>query len=123
MLLRKSRGLKAAPFEPIDFLQVGEPFREVGGPRPTLDYGNSSTGSDLKTYNLGLHDLFLCYYLYPTTSSIISLSSPSISLTTHVGLGGKLVESMPFDRRVGILGSRSSRHEGTLGKSFTYSCL
>src|SRR6218665_607310 len=29
-------GPKAAPFEPLDFLQVGGPFREVGGPRPTL---------------------------------------------------------------------------------------
>src|SRR6218665_2905578 len=27
---------KAAPFGPVDFLQVGGPFREVGGPRPTL---------------------------------------------------------------------------------------
>src|SRR6218665_3573402 len=30
-------GPKAAPFRPLDFLQVGGPFREVGGPRPTLD--------------------------------------------------------------------------------------
>ena len=30
-------GPKAAPFGPLDFLQVGGPFREVGGPRPTLD--------------------------------------------------------------------------------------
>ena len=29
-------GPKAAPFGPLDFLQVGGPFREVGGPRPTL---------------------------------------------------------------------------------------
>jgi len=29
-------GPKKAPFEPLDFLQVGGPFREVGGPRPTL---------------------------------------------------------------------------------------
>src|SRR6218665_3200913 len=36
-------GPKAAPFGPLDFLQVGGPFREVGGPRPTLDVCNSST--------------------------------------------------------------------------------
>ena len=30
-------GPKAAPFGPLDFLKVGGPFREVGGPRPTLD--------------------------------------------------------------------------------------
>src|SRR6218665_408247 len=30
-------GSKAAPFGPLDFLQVGGPFKEVGGPRPTLD--------------------------------------------------------------------------------------
>jgi len=29
-------GPKAAPFVPLDFLQVGGPFREVEGPRPTL---------------------------------------------------------------------------------------
>src|SRR6218665_862374 len=29
-------GPKAAALEPLDFLQVGGPFREVGGPRPTL---------------------------------------------------------------------------------------
>ena len=29
-------GPKPAPFEPLDFVEVGGPFREVGGPRPTL---------------------------------------------------------------------------------------
>ena len=29
-------GPKPAPFEPLDFLEVGGPFREVGGSRPTL---------------------------------------------------------------------------------------
>ena len=32
-----------APFEPIDFLQVGRPFREVGGRGLSWFYGNSST--------------------------------------------------------------------------------
>ena len=30
-------GPEAAPFGPLNFLKVGGPFREVGGPRPTLD--------------------------------------------------------------------------------------
>jgi len=38
-------GPKAAPFEPLDFLQVGGPFREVGGRGLPWLYGNSSTGS------------------------------------------------------------------------------
>src|SRR6218665_1772744 len=37
-------GPKAAPFEPLDFLQVGGPFREVGGRGLPWLYGNSSTG-------------------------------------------------------------------------------
>jgi len=44
VLLRTSRGPKAAPFEPLDFLQVGGPFREVGGRGLPWLYGNSSTG-------------------------------------------------------------------------------
>jgi len=36
-------GPKVAPFEPIDFLQVGRPFREVGGRGLPWLYGNSST--------------------------------------------------------------------------------
>ena len=41
-----------------------------------------------------------------------------------VGRGGALVESKPLDRRV-VHGFefRSSLHVGTLGKSFTWSCL
>src|SRR6218665_1672026 len=34
--IRTSSGAEGGPFEPLDFLQVGGPFREVGGPRPTL---------------------------------------------------------------------------------------
>ena len=38
------------------------------------------------------------------------------------GVGGSLVESAPFVRRVA--GSNpAGRHVGTLGKSFTHSCL
>jgi len=41
-------GPKAAPFEPLDFLQVGGPFREVGGHGLLWLYGNSSTGPWLR---------------------------------------------------------------------------
>ena len=40
-------GPKAAPFEPLDFLQVGGPFREVGGLGLPWIYGNSSTAKPL----------------------------------------------------------------------------
>ena len=36
-------GPKAAPFEPLDFLQAGGPFREIGGRGLPWRYGNSST--------------------------------------------------------------------------------
>src|SRR6218665_2983422 len=38
-------------------------------------------------------------------------------------VGGALVESMPFRPEGHGFDSRSSRHVGTLGKSFTHSCL
>src|SRR6218665_3267216 len=37
-------GPKAAHFGPLDFLQVGGPFRKVGGRGLPWMYGNSSTG-------------------------------------------------------------------------------
>ena len=37
--------------------------------------------------------------------------------------GGALVEAITLNRRGRGFDSRSSRHVGTLGKSFTYSCL
>jgi len=40
------------------------------------------------------------------------------------GVGGALVESTPFVRTESHdFDSRSNRHAGTLGKSFTHSCL
>ena len=41
-------GPKAAPFEPLDFLQVGGPFREVGGRGLPWLYGNSNTARALR---------------------------------------------------------------------------
>ena len=46
VLLPTSRGAEGGPFEPLDFLQVGGPFREVGGRGLPWLYGNSSTGND-----------------------------------------------------------------------------
>src|SRR6218665_3004273 len=40
----------------------------------------------------------------------------------YVGRGGALVEAIAFNRRV-VGSTPASRHIGTLGKSFTYSCL
>jgi len=40
-----------------------------------------------------------------------------------VGRGGALVESTTFNRRVVGSIPCSSRHVGTLGKSFTYGCM
>src|SRR6218665_435895 len=46
-------GPKAAPFGPLDFLQVGGPFREVGGRGLPWLYGNSSTGQRVKSRESG----------------------------------------------------------------------
>src|SRR6218665_3002933 len=40
-----------------------------------------------------------------------------------IGRGGALAETMTFNGQGRGFDSRSSRHVGTLGKSFTYSCL
>ena len=60
-------------------------------------------------------------FLYMVCLDLGCVNSDTVSRGSQVGRGG--AELMPFDRRVVGSNPAFSRHAGTLGKSFTYSCL
>ena len=78
------------------------------------------------------HHLFVCtaakrLETRVTDSSVVEqlgVSTRYSTTLTYVGRGGALVETMTFNRRVvGSTSALAAMHVGTLGKSFTCSCL
>src|SRR6218665_3058856 len=73
-------GPKAAPFGPLDFLQVGGPFREVGGRGLPWMYGNSSTGLLFSRPKWGWH-----LNIFVTPSDFRPLPHPFVLYAPWIG--------------------------------------